>query len=351
VSKDQKTYELIDSYLKGELKVEEADKVKYRLRNDEEFALQVELQAALIKELKVSREQELRTLLKEQGNVNYISNMWSTPWLRASAAVFLGFLALFIVIKYFMPEESRPLVENQKKSPTEIVEDTTTTEDEELAENANRSDSSATIQSDTSTNNIPELDGLAEEEIDQDIVEKPTEVSEQKDDFTTLRKESDQLEVEDDVEVKTDKLLLSKSVFVLVLDAPVVKTKRLDEISTSETTSSKISRRERKKREKELEEQEKAADKVEGGSDAVAAPLSKKQNIELWEGVVNSQGYMWDKQTLLLYGIKPTEKLLFKQYQNTLYMKRGSKYYSINRSAKFEPYRAVTNTEILKALE
>lgn len=349
MSKDQKTYELIDAFLDDELKVEDSDKVKYRIRNDGEFALQVELQSALREEIKVAREKDLRALLAQEGKVKYIKNMWSTPWLRASAAVIIGFVGLFFVIKYFMPEEARPLVENQATEKASDKDTEIISKDIDTAVYIPLSDSSVANEGDSLS--IDEIASEEEEIVDEDVAPKTNQTSKDADDFSDLRERSEKLKVEDDVEVKTDKLLLAKNIYILVLDAPAANREAgtLDEETTAESASSKLSRKERKRLKKAAEKKESSEATENKATDS--APMSKQQNIEFWEGVVNSQGYMWDSQTLLLYGIKPSESLSFKQYQGRLYMRRGATYYAINKSAKFEPYKVVTNSETLKILQ
>jgi hypothetical protein len=351
VDKDQKTYELIDAYLRDELKIEDLDMVKYRIRTEPDFADQVELQKAIIRELQVAREAQLRSVLKERGQVNYIKNMWSTTWLRASAAIIIAFVAMFVIVKFFVPQ-SGVISENNNQSK-EITSDNEPAEEEVSA-------------IDSATNNVP-VEGQLEsaEEVSPDEITEETLKEEEgnvtqnakdntanvpatteSENLERLKKAEDKLDVNDDVEVKTDKMVLAQKVNVLMLDAPIKTTQTTGTYKNEELKDVSVKKGKDKKKENQTETEAPTAtdyDKV--------TFQSRQQDIELWQSIVNFRGYMWDKQTLILYDIQATEALLFKEIGGQLYMKRGNKYYQIKRSSKFEPYVVLTDPAILKSLQ
>lgn len=345
MSVDQKTYELIDAYLKDELKVEEADKVKFRIRTEPEFAEQVELQQAIIAEIEIAREKELRSMLTEKGKVNYISNSWSTAWVRASAAIIIGFVALFFIIKYYMPEEAHPLVERSEDNVTEEVTQPVI-EQPEAETPAMPKDSVleyavGNATPDTPAQEVPEV--VEEEEVSTEIADA-SDPDERKDtEIATLREESDMLEVEEDVEVKKDQLLAERIVQIRTVGEidKLVATSTDTEISS---TSKKLSRKEKRK----LEQADESDDTA--GATAKALASTSNLSIELWESIVSFKGYVWDRETLLLYGIKANEDLQFSKFNGVLYMKRGTKYYIIRKSSKFEPYTELKDPSIISAI-
>lgn len=316
------------------------------MRTEPDFALRVELQEALIEELRVAREAELRQLLKEQGKVNYIQNMWSTPWVYASAAIVAGFLILFVVLKYYVPTNEYPLVQNTESVSDEGDPDEAPDQDlpqSEVQNNAVQSDTSTTGTADSL---VPIVDEAPEMVEDEEVPAQEFAVKKTKNqDLTSLRKESDKIQVDDDVEVKRDKMLESRSVKVLLIGATTAKAPAAVEVETSSTET--VS----KKTKKGLFKKDKEETADDAAGEAVQAPSERILKVELWESNVNFKGYLWDKETLLLYDIRTEENLTFKEYNGQLYMKRGSKYYQLKRSAKFEGYVPLTDSAILKSLE
>jgi hypothetical protein len=62
---DQKTYELINSYLSGELKGRKLDAFKARLKKEEDLRNKLELQQAIIDGIKEVRTQELKDFINK----------------------------------------------------------------------------------------------------------------------------------------------------------------------------------------------------------------------------------------------------------------------------------------------
>lgn len=347
MSVDQKTYELIDAYLKNQLKVEDADKVKYRIRTEPEFAEQVELQKAIIAEIEIAREKELRALLTEKGKVTYISNTWGSTWVRASAAIIIGFVALFFIIKYYMPEEQNPLVERSDDSTQQEVTQPIIEAPEGTKTPTMPVDSVVEVASAPSDTTI--LESAEEVEADAEQVDEIALADDQAESsdnqIATLREESDKLQVEEDVEVKTDKLIAEKVMQVrVVAQTDVLKTVPGDK----ETVVAKeLSRKEKRKEKKDTQ-----ANGASESDDTKTKSPTQTRNlaVEIWESIVNFRGYVWDRETLLLYDIKPDEKLQFIEYNKQLYMKRGSKYYIIRKSSKFEAYTELKDQAILSVI-
>lgn len=326
------------------------DKFKYKMRTEPEFARRVELQEALIEELKVAREAELRQILKEQGKVNYIQNLWSPRWVYASAAIVTGFLALFVVLKYFVPQTEFPLVENTKTEETVSNEDTGTEEDSEGTVRRSKNDQVS------DTNNLIAIDSTevepdmlaAESAEEQDVEDEPVTEAKprttKKQDLTNLRQESDKIQVEDDVEVKRDRLLESRTIKLEVLGTQVKAAESTNEVVVLQESASKKTKNKLFRKDKE-----ESGDEATG--EAISAPDERMLKLELWESNVNFKGYLWDKETLLLYDVNPSETLRFKELNGALYMKRGAKYYQLKRSAKFESYVPLSDPTIIKSLE
>jgi len=349
VSVDQKTYELIDAYLRDELKVEDADKVKYRIRTEPDFAEQVELQRAIISEIEIARKKELRTLLTDQGKVNYISNSWSTTWIRASAAIIIGFVALFFIIKYYMPDEANPLVERTQDNTTKEVT-TPVIEKPEVETPAMPRDSVvefATANNATDSIAQPAIVSEDEAETSEEIAEVADVDDRQDTEIATLREESDKLEVEEDVEVKKDQLLAERVVQVRSLGQAYKQVEIASE--TEVVATKKLSRKERRKLKEAAESTE--ADRDDTADVDTKSPTGAENlSIELWESIVSFKGYVWDRETLLLYGVDTTEQLDFTRYNGVLYMRKGTKYYIIRKSSKFESYKELKDLNIISAI-
>ena len=103
---DQKTYELINSYLSGELKGRKLDAFKARLKKEEDLRNKLELQQAIIDGIKEVRTQELKDFINK--NIA-IEKKTQSPVLKTglSIAASIGIiLIIFFSIKPFIIKES-----------------------------------------------------------------------------------------------------------------------------------------------------------------------------------------------------------------------------------------------------
>ena len=108
----------IDRYIKGELVGEALDKFKNRLRDDPDFAKNVELQQMLVAELQAQRKDELKAFISENAQVDYIQNIWSKKWMYASVAIVTIAIGLYFAVQRL---EQQPGLSSSEKADQENV--------------------------------------------------------------------------------------------------------------------------------------------------------------------------------------------------------------------------------------
>ena len=114
MTREQHTHELIDQYLSGELMGQDLDKFKIRLKDDPEFLAQVQLQKAIIQNIELHRNAELKAMLAEKiKRKGFIIPFGTRP--LAVAATLLALLAFGLVIKTMLPTNQGDSITQESK--------------------------------------------------------------------------------------------------------------------------------------------------------------------------------------------------------------------------------------------
>jgi hypothetical protein len=83
-------------------------------------------------------------------------------------------------------------------------------------------------------------------------------------------------------------------------------------------------------------------------------PGTKNDNsylrVEFWKSPVNYKGYKTSNYKLILFGINSYDKISFKVFNKTLYMKHRDAYYQLDYSFEFKPFLPITNIQIISQL-
>ena len=329
---EERTYHLIDQYLNGELSGRDLDNFKAKLK-DPEFATQVEIQRQIMETIKDERKAELKRYITENSKVNYIKNSWGNTWTYASAAIVILFVSAFFIIKSFdnsSQQQETVTVAPEDKSSEEPA-DTSASDSGMLAIEIPASQEAVTNDAPHETIEISETENeevVQEELLDEfdgihDDAEGDIQPSVAAESTSQKRLE---INTEFDPEVKKDQKISAKSFAVIQLrpDFKEVDKASADEVVTEDSTEAKSLRY------KEVS--------------------SRTLNVEYWKSPVGFNGYKYNYSSLALYGVDEEESISFKELDNRLYLKRGAKFFHLEKNGSYNKFVAVTNPTLLKVL-
>ncbi len=83
----------------------------------------------------------------------------------------------------------------------------------------------------------------------------------------------------------------------------------------------------------------------------VNAVNSDSYTIEFWRTPLNSKGYRFMKNRIMLYGLTDHNNILLYQMNGRYYIKSFEVVYEIENSSDFQPFVKVNNTELLSKLD
>lgn len=127
--------------------------------------------------------------------------------------------------------------------------------------------------------------------------------------------------VNEDIVIRKDELLLTKTVEIINLGSPTNQGNSKDSL----------------------------LQQVSGiKDDKVAKQLV---NVELWQSPLNYKGYKMGKYKIVLYGIASIEGLKVYTIGNDTYLKAGNTVYNLENTSEFKPYEKVTDDAILSKLK
>jgi hypothetical protein len=98
MEENNKNIDLFDDYLSGKMSDAEKNAFELRLKQDPELKAAFELHQVLVDGIKEAGRAEAKKLLQKEGAVKYFGNLWGQKWTIASAAIFLMFFAMYLVI-------------------------------------------------------------------------------------------------------------------------------------------------------------------------------------------------------------------------------------------------------------
>lgn len=124
--------------------------------------------------------------------------------------------------------------------------------------------------------------------------------------------------IADQIVVRKDELLNVRTVELLNLSPPVVKTHR-----------------------------DSLLEKVSEIRDNRSIPGKQSMQIEFWKSPLNYKGYKLSKYNVILYGLKDTQNLKLFTLDDIFYMKHASVIYKLDYNADFKPFERVVDETIL----
>lgn len=325
----EERYDLIERYLEEKLIGAELDLFRKKMREDAQFAYDVQVQRLIYEQIKEHRKEELKQFLAREGEVKYIQNIWGTKWLYASAAILLFFTGFYFVIEYVIkpgqPSEESAVGQEEIKqelSDTNRLSKSLTDTYEEQKTRSNASDT------------IPDLAyGEIDKPITEDILSESGAVWQ---DEHVLGNETDSVSFYDSEDyVVGDEKLTSKKYSIYPI------------LSSVQENSSKKPSAPKKGDLNEPENEE--TQRIEKTITETKEQL--QLNVEFWKSPVNFKGYSYQKGVLVLFGIDPSETLYFAQNERgMLFMKRNGVWYSFQSNVKDKAFNKVTDSETLKLL-
>jgi hypothetical protein len=325
-SEIEKIY-LIDRFLKGELSGLALDEFKNKLRNDKQFAEEVESQKAIIEGIKLARREHLISVLKGETTplvqtnfahkkeskeppstentlkIDPEKSIKSSPkefvlkpnynnwYFIAAGILFLGFF-LYLIFGYYIPHQKLQLAQKDSipiLTPESMKVDSEEEDEPELVKNPFTDDTTGKVE-----------DDLAK-------IDKP------------LPKDS--ISVEKDK--KISETIFSVSAFELV------------KAGTDNGTNAGMG--------------------GETGSELKNTTLRKVRGttvkVEYWQSVVNFKGYKLIGNNLKLFDVDTKERMNLIYLDNQLFLNKSGTYYKLNASGNFESYQKETDNDIIKLLE
>lgn len=338
---DQQTYELIDLYLKGELIGEEMDLFRIRLREDEAFLRQVQLQKAIVDSIEIERNRELKEIFKAKKKKGIVV---FNRRVMAMAAIVLSIVALAIIFKMYLPFNE--LVRDDSISTDDPKRQTT----EELFQDQAESEvpeASAEEQIDIVGNaELETIEGLAETESDDQ--EDDTRINQDQPGvaLSELKEDEDKLQAKD-IKAKKDELLGTKRVTLMAYSTVQtgVAAKNLSEVEAKDVEVTATNKK------KANDADDAKAEDVEVDKPAAPAIISTPSQaiiIEFWKSIVNFKGYHYDGKTLMLYEVPQEAKLQILSYESKTYLRWDGNLYRILNNGKYEAFSRVSDPELLK---
>jgi hypothetical protein len=325
---NEETYQLINDYFDGKLKGVHLDKFKNDLKNDKDFAFQVQIQKEIIDGIKLHRKNELKQILSDSSKTVYIKNEWGRKWTYASVAVVLFFMSLLVVIKYYIPNNFNTASEiTNAPSEKELTNDVLVDNDEELYKN-NKSntqkENELLLASENTPSKIDEVDTLMSDAMD--IASTPNMYS--------------NIPEDDENEILKDRLISTVTYPIAIFT---------EESFGNQGSGAQLN----EKPEKFPTRQNKDLIDADEKQKEEAKILTKSIQVQFWESPLNFIGYTYQKHNgLSLYGINKSENITFKELDNRLYLILNAKVYSLaptkeNEHKKLSP---VAQPELLKIL-
>ncbi|MBO6515167.1 MAG: hypothetical protein JJ975_01275 [Bacteroidia bacterium] len=355
MTEEQHIHELIDQYLRGELFGQELDKFKIRLKDDEAFLQQVQLQKAIIQSIEANRNAELKEMLKKRTQrSSFFIPFGKRP--LAIAATLLSLLAFGLVLKTMLPSNMSELAENYEDSASDEevaeykVEDTGQKEETNNGTPTETKEEGALPNTDEEPN--PEL-AFSYDEVEEDA-DVQLSADDEEIDISRLKADEDQLDGSN-VTAQRDTLLGSKNipVWAYLVAQQETRAEYLEEDGVETTEVSKDTRK-KTRRERKIVEAERADNVDITDKQPPATTFEQKQSgslrIEYWHSIVNFKGYKFDGSKLLLFDTPQDLPLKVIQYNGSTYLKKGSTFYQVIPNNNFNHLSKVSDNEVLKIL-
>ncbi|MFT4521921.1 MAG: hypothetical protein ACI8ZN_000860 [Bacteroidia bacterium] len=348
MDQDQKIHELIDSYLHDELVGPPLDLMKRRLREEPEFKVQVEMQLAIIEEIKNQRKLHLKALLAEKKIKRRILAIPSHRTLSIAASI-LFMVALTLSVRFYISNMNLTSQSEEKTRDSQQIEKEQIQND--LANANNQAKEEAPVNPAESVEkeevNSPELAVVEDASEDEDVAR-----------LEELREAEDKLKSEGDAP-KYDELLSFKTLQVKNLAPPPLVSKEEGELDKTRSTTvvpatTNAGNVESKKDEgagvKAVTEDAETDDYVGNEEVKVAKRFVK---IEYWNSIVGFDGYRYDGSKLLLYNTRSDAQVSIVELDGLTYLVRSGKVYKLASSSTYIRYEQsiVTDAKLIKKIK
>jgi hypothetical protein len=320
---NEKTYHLINEYLRGNLQGRALDSFKAQLKDDPEFARQVAIQEQLIEAINQGRKRELKERLKQSSGPAYFQNQWGNRWTYASAAIVVFFVSAFFIVKYYFPEGA-----DQQYATEETQQEPYLDTDTVLPE-----DSLVLAMEDENDLSQPErLDDMEiESDLDpQEAVRYQVELADEAPMAKSMRSEAQGNKAPAEDNIQTESLIQISNYSVRVISPDFYDEKAV--------------------------QTEKADLQLKEAVDSAAAPSTevavehKNMSVEFWSNPINFKGYRYENGRLKVYQIEQAGPLTFTELDNRLYLKMNGQHYFISKDGEDHKFVPVTNNTLLKVL-
>ena len=356
---DQKTYDLINSYLSGELQGRKLDAFKAELKTNKNLQEKLELQKAIIAGIEDVRLNELKNFLKDNISKKQNTKRHIIKTSLTIAASIGLILVIFFSIKSLINNyndssyssdyhdslkyEKTKALENQKIN--QVTTNTPTypenSIDTQLLALAPPPDIELSDEETTELNKELAEDEIIET-IDNEIADELEPESESYDeiqDTLMTQKKSIDYSLADIQPTRNDSLVQMDQLIATIF-------KSVRSFSNAETNDSL----------------EIVSNNIKPGSTSIQVTKSRAKKskkftnenltikLEYWNSVIGFNGYKYDGNTLQLFGIAQNETVNLLSLDNRLYLKKNEQIYSIEKSSSAKRFTAVTNSILLKIL-
>jgi hypothetical protein len=96
-----------------------------------------------------------------------------------------------------------------------------------------------------------------------------------------------------------------------------------------------------------LDDKNSAGDSLSAKLANVSEPVSDTYQIEFWKTPLNSKGYRFSKNKIVLYGVQDFSSVLLYELDKNYYIKFAGQVYQVTYSSEFKPLTRVVDPELL----
>ena len=360
---DQKTYDLINSYLLGELQGRKLDAFKAELKTNKNLQEKLELQKAIIAGIEDVRLNELKNFLKD--NISKKQNT-KRPIIKTSLTIAASIgliLVIFFSIKSLINNDNDSSYSSDYQDSLKYNEKTKGLENQKINQVTTNTPTYPENSIDTQLLAIappPNIE-LSDEEttelnkelaeykiIDNEIVEENEIAEESEPDSESYDEIQDKLMTQKrSIDYSLADIQPTRNDSLVQMDQLIATTfKSVRSFSNAETNDSL----------------EIVSNDIKPGSTSIQVTKSRTKKskkftnenltikLEYWNSVIGFNGYKYDGNTLQLFGIAQNETVNLLSLDNRLYLKKNEQIYSIEKSSSAKRFTAVTNSILLKIL-
>jgi hypothetical protein len=354
---NQKTYELINSYLSGELQGGKLDAFKAELKTNKDLREKLKLQEAIIAGIQEVRLNELKNYIKN--NASREKNK-QRPIIRISLTIAASvglILVVFFSIRSLINSDTGSSYSSNYKDSLKSIEKIKAIEDQEI--NQVTTTSTPTYPKNSRDTQLLAIAPIPELEItDEELTELNIELT-----------EDEVIDIEDNEIIEELEDFDSESIDAIqdTIDYSLADTKSTNDDSNSMIRTDQLIATSYKsvRSFSNIEITDSASSASENiGQKATSIQIAQSRTkttqktidknstiqIEYWNSVVGFYGYKYDGNILQLFGITQNDIIYLLSLDDRLYLKKGNQIYGIEKSSSTKRFSAVTNPILLRIL-